>query len=56
MSQQLSAWEKAVSFHGHECPGLAIGVRAVEAAEAKLGIAFSRDEEIVCVTENDPGC
>ena len=46
-------WQKAVIFHGHECPGLAIGVRAVEGAMAKLGITFSRDEEIVCVTEND---
>ncbi len=46
-------WEKAVEFHGHECPGLAIGVRAVEAAKKKLGITFSKDEEIICVTEND---
>ncbi len=49
----VECWEKAVQFHGHECPGLAIGVRAVEAAKKKMGIAFSKDEEIVCVTEND---
>lgn len=53
MTQDLTFWEKAVKFHGHECPGLAIGVRAVEGAMAKMGITFSRDEEIVCVTEND---
>jgi len=53
VSQDPCNWEKAVKFHGHECPGLAIGVRAVEAAKAKMGIAFSKDEEIVCVTEND---
>ncbi|MCR4442865.1 MAG: FmdE family protein [Peptococcaceae bacterium] len=53
MSRQTTAWGKAVEFHGHECPGLAIGVRAVEAAKAKMGITFSQDEEIVCVTEND---
>jgi len=53
MRRELTAWEKAVEFHGHECPGLAIGVRAVEAAKAKMGITFSKDEEIVCVTEND---
>lgn len=53
MSQEKNAWEKAVQFHGHECPGLAIGVRAVEAAQMKLGITFSQDEEVVCVTEND---
>lgn len=53
MVQDSAIWEKAVQFHGHECPGLAIGVRAVEAAKVKLGVTFSQDEEIVCVTEND---
>jgi formylmethanofuran dehydrogenase subunit E len=42
-----------VAFHGHECPGLAIGVKACEAAAEKMGIGVSDDEEIVCVTEND---
>lgn len=51
MSKQL--WDKAVTFHGHECPGLAIGVKACEAAMKKMQIGFSSDEEIVCVTEND---
>lgn len=46
-------WEKAVEFHGHECPGLAIGVKACEAAMIKMGLQFSSDEEVVCVTEND---
>ncbi len=48
-----SLWERAVEFHGHECPGLAIGFRACEAAQEKMGFSFSKDEEIVCVTEND---
>jgi formylmethanofuran dehydrogenase subunit E len=51
MDQQL--WQKCVEFHGHECPGLAIGFKACEAAKKKLGISFSKDEEIVCATEND---
>ncbi len=51
MNQEL--WKKAVAFHGHACPGLAIGVKASEAAVLKLGIGQSEDEEIVCVTEND---
>ncbi len=51
MNQQL--WEKAVEFHGHECPGLAIGVRACEVAQEKMNLKFSSDEEIVCITEND---
>lgn len=46
-------WEKAVEFHGHECPGLAIGYKACEAAIKKLNIQFSKDEDLVCVTEND---
>ncbi len=46
-------WEKAVEFHGHACPGLAIGFKAVEAAKEKMGVTFSSDEEVVCVTEND---
>ena len=46
-------WEKAVAFHGHECPGLAIGFKACEAAREKMGLGTSDDEQIVCVTEND---
>ncbi|MFZ7104720.1 MAG: FmdE family protein [Peptococcaceae bacterium] len=46
-------WEKAVAFHGHECPGLAIGFKACEAAIEKMGIGASDDEQIVCITEND---
>ncbi len=46
-------WKKSVDFHGHECPGLAIGFRACEAVKEKLGLQFSTDEEVVCVTEND---
>ena len=51
MEKQL--WEKCVEFHGHECPGLAIGFRAFYVAKEKLNLNFSKDEEIVCVTEND---
>ena len=51
MNKEL--WEKAVAFHGHECPGLAIGFKACEAAAEKMGIGVSDDEEIVCITEND---
>lgn len=46
-------WEKVVSFHGHECSGLAMGFRAAEVAMEHLNLEFSKDEEIVCVTEND---
>lgn len=46
-------WKKVVDFHGHECPGLAIGFKACEAAMEKLNVGFSEDEDVACVTEND---
>lgn len=46
-------WEKSVAFHGHHCPGLAIGVRASQEAIKALNIGFSEDEDVVCITEND---
>ncbi|MFZ7121866.1 MAG: FmdE family protein [Eubacteriaceae bacterium] len=46
-------WDKCVDFHGHECPGLAIGFKAAEGAMEELKLNFSQDEEVVCITEND---
>ena len=46
-------WEKAAQFHGHKCPGLAIGLRVCEALSIKIPTGASADEEIVCITEND---
>lgn len=46
-------WQRCVDFHGHSCPGLAIGFKAVEAAARHLQLKFSKDEELLCVTEND---
>jgi formylmethanofuran dehydrogenase subunit E len=46
-------WEKAAAFHGHKCPGLAIGVRAAVIALEHFKTGASEDEELVCVTEND---
>ena len=43
--------EKTIGFHGHWCPGLAIGVRAAELALKEVGKAS--DEEIVAVVETD---
>lgn len=48
-----SLFDKSAEFHGHRCPGLAIGVRAAVEAQKLLGMGHSADEEIVCVTEND---
>ena len=46
-------WEKCVDFHGHECPGLAIGFKVALGAIEELGLKFSQDEELLCITEND---
>ncbi|HUL31410.1 MAG TPA: formylmethanofuran dehydrogenase subunit E family protein, partial [Thermodesulfobacteriota bacterium] len=43
--------EKVIDFHGHWCPGLAIGIRAAELALKDIGRAS--DEEIVAVVETD---
>lgn len=43
--------QKTIDFHGHNCPGLTIGIRAAELAGEKLDIAGSAN--LVCVTETD---
>ncbi len=46
-------WEKCVAFHGHSCGGLTIGYKAALLAIRELGITFSPDEELLCISEND---
>lgn len=46
-------WKKTVEFHGHECGGLTIGYQAAIYAMSLLSMTFSKDEEIVCIAEND---
>jgi len=43
--------QRTIDFHGHWCPGLAIGIRAAELALKEIGKAS--DEEIVAVVETD---
>jgi formylmethanofuran dehydrogenase subunit E len=43
--------ENTTAFHGHWCPGLAVGIRAAEAALAEVG--KDGDEDIVAVVETD---
>jgi len=44
--------EKASRFHGHICPGLAIGVLAAKYL-LENGFKYSPNEEIVAIVEND---
>ncbi|MBF0200176.1 MAG: TraR/DksA C4-type zinc finger protein [Desulfamplus sp.] len=43
--------DKAIEFHGHTCPGLAIGIRLSELAMTRLNIHEAKGK--VCVTETD---
>ena len=43
--------EGAVAFHGHSCPGLAIGLRAAEVALHEVG--HDTDEAVLAVVETD---
>lgn len=42
-----------IAFHGHMCPGLAIGYRATMAGLQRLGTTPARDEELVAIVQND---
>jgi formylmethanofuran dehydrogenase subunit E len=44
---------EVVQFHGHLCPGLALGFRVAKAALRELGADRPRDEELAAVVEND---
>jgi len=48
-SQELI--DDTISFHGHSCPGLAIGIRAAELALRELG--DPQDSSMVAVSETD---
>lgn len=42
-------WYAAAAFHGHECPGLAIGFRAVEYAMGELSLDQYADDDLLTV-------
>lgn len=48
-----TSYEEVVRFHGHTCPGLAIGYRMALAALDALGVERAEDEELVAIVEND---
>ena len=45
-------FDDAVKFHGHACPGLAIGYRVARLALQEMG-GRARDEELVALVENN---
>ncbi len=44
---------KCVEFHGHICPGLAIGFRAARTLMERLGVRKAPDEELLAIVETD---
>jgi formylmethanofuran dehydrogenase subunit E len=44
--------ERVVAFHGHMCPGLAMGIQAARLALREVG-PHATDEEVVAITETD---
>jgi formylmethanofuran dehydrogenase subunit E len=46
-------WQKCIEFHGHTCPGVAIGFRAAKAGLDLLEEQRAPDEELVTIVETD---
>ena len=40
-----TVWNACVAHHGHECPGIALGFKAVEAAVTELGLDLAQGSE-----------
>jgi len=47
---------RCVDFHGHLCPGLALGIVAARAGLEELGVDRAHDEEVVSCLETDACC
>ena len=49
----MTRYTDTVTFHGHSCPGLAIGYRMTQSALSALARYRAEDEELVAIVEND---
>jgi formylmethanofuran dehydrogenase subunit E len=47
------SYNKCIEFHGHTCPGLAIGFRAARTLMEQLEVRRAPDEELVAIVETD---
>jgi formylmethanofuran dehydrogenase subunit E len=52
-NKKIKPFADVTEFHGHVCPGSALGYRAAEAALTELSSLSSSDEELVAIVEND---
>lgn len=53
MCMDKTPWERVCEFHGHVCPGLALGFRATTLALEKMDVSRSVDEEMIAFVENN---
>lgn len=53
MKNKSSEFGKCIEFHGHSCPGLAIGFQASRALMERLKVRNAPDEELVAIVETD---
>jgi len=49
----VTDWERVVEFHGHVCPGLAIGYRAAKLALERFLEKGGNLDDLYVITEND---
>ncbi len=52
-SNDIKPFSDVIEFHGHVCPGSALGYKAAELALKKLSTTKSPDEELIAIVEND---
>lgn len=53
ISMEIKPFTDVTQFHGHICPGSALGYQAARAGLKELSTERSQDEEIIAVVEND---
>ena len=49
----IPTFDETAAFHGHACPGLALGYRVAVAAMNRLRAGRAEDEDLVAIVEND---
>jgi formylmethanofuran dehydrogenase subunit E len=47
------SFRKCADFHGHVCPGLALGFQAAQILMKRLGVRKAPDEELLAIVETD---
>ena len=50
---EIKPFSDVTDFHGHVCPGSALGYQAAKAGLKELSGERSQDEEIITIVEND---